>query len=158
MRILTLILSVALLFSCSSKNNLEEQGSTEGSNDTLPSQSVLSTELITTTPDSIYKSFLVKVNGIEATVYESGASFSLWEESSAQNFMTQVTNSSPQALSTHQLGHIMFLNHGEMITLAKVYENGTDVYFKFDFDGKSYYHVIAGKAKDMFVNIQIKGK
>ena len=117
-------------------------------------------EVLEPSPEAYYNSIRDRANGIEATMYSSGASFSVFDQKSAFAFSSQIILQAPKSSTKNQIGHIMFLENGENILLANVYDNGTDVFMKIDDkeNGKVYYNLLTGKAKDMFTNIKVQQK
>ncbi|MCB0509760.1 MAG: hypothetical protein KDC82_03275, partial [Bacteroidetes bacterium] len=107
-------------------------------------------------PDSLLVELKNQLTGIEATMYESGSSFSLWEKQSAQNYMSLVSSSPPLVLNEKQIGHIMFLSNGNQLYLAKVHRSEDEIYLEFKLDEQSYYNVLLGQARDMFNKVQVK--
>ncbi|MEZ4978477.1 MAG: hypothetical protein R2772_04190 [Chitinophagales bacterium] len=109
-------------------------------------------------PDSLFIQLSNEVSGIEATMYENGTSFSLWEKQSARNYMSLVSSSAPLSLNEKQIGHIMFLSNGNQLYLAKVHQSGDEIYLVFKVGELSYYNVLLGQARDMFNNVKLKAK
>lgn len=99
-----------------------------------------------------------RTDGVEATMYSSGASFSLFDPESAYAFCSQILLQAPKTNTKNQIGHIMFLENGENILLAGVYDNGTDVFMRVDDkeNGKSYYNILTGKVRDLFTNVKVQ--
>ena len=115
-------------------------------------------EVLEFAPESYLNSIRARANGIEATMYTSGASFSVFDKNSVLAFTQQILLQAPTANTTNQIGHIMFLEDGNNILLAGVYHNGSDVFMRIDDreNGKTYYNLLIGKAKDLFTNVKVK--
>lgn len=114
-------------------------------------------EVLTPAPKAYLSSLQARANGIEATMYSAGASFSVFDPNSVYAFTTLITPNPPKSLSKNQVGHIMFLMDGESILLSHVFNNGSDVYMAIDDEetGEKYYNVLQGKAKDLFTNVKV---
>lgn len=161
--IFILFLGLAILSACENKapheSTTEEASSVE---ETQGTQAVVATidESIQAAPTVILNSLKAKVNGVEATMYTSGASFSVFEAGSVAAFLTLIESTPPKSLTKNQVGHIMLLNSGEMVMLCKVYNNGTDVYMEIESNDESgsYYNTLAGQAQKMFTDIQLQTK
>ncbi len=158
----TILLSLVLLIgmsACSSTNEAEtvEETTVQEVTTVTPPPPVENLEFA---PKSYIGSIQARATGIEATMYSSGASFSVFDKSSVFSFTQMIAFEAPKATTKNQIGHIMFLQDGENILLAPVYDNGTDVFMmsKDEETGKTYYNLLLDKAKDMFVNIQIQPK
>lgn len=111
-------------------------------------------------PKSYMESLQARATGIEATMYASGASFSVFDKSSVFSFTQMIAFAAPKTTTKNQIGHIMFLQDGESILLAKVYDNGADVFMesKDEETGKTYYNILLDKARGMFIDLQIQPK
>lgn len=147
------------------------------SNNSEPRQETLSESLVTEKPEvenilvqpeetlefapkSYIQSLQARATGIEATMYASGASFSVFDKSSVFSFTQMIAFTAPKSTTKNQIGHIMFLQDGENILLANVYDNGTDVFMesKDEESGKTYYNILLDKARGMFVDLQVQPK
>ena len=155
--ILLFTLSV-LLFSC--KNSLTVDDGAVSSKELSIKTATIEQELLEFAPTNYLQGLLGSANAIEATMYNSGASFSLFDPASVAAFMQLITLKSPTALSTNPIGHLMFLQNGENLLIANVYTNGSDVFMQIIDNelGKTYYNNLAGKAKDLFTQVQLKAK
>lgn len=155
--ILLFTLSV-LLFCC--QNSLKVDDSAVSSNESSVETETNEQELLEFAPSIYLQSLLGSSNAIEATMYNSGASFSLFDPASVAAFMQLITLKSPKASSTNPIGHLMFLQNGENILIANVYTNGSDVFMQIidNESGKTYYNNLAGKAKELFTQVQLKVK
>jgi len=101
-----------------------------------------------------------KSNGIEATMYSSSASFSVFDKNSVLAFSSMISYEAPASSTKNQIGHIMFLQNGKKILLVNVYDNGTHIYIgsKDEKTGKEYFNILMGQARDLFTNVQVKSK
>jgi hypothetical protein len=115
-------------------------------------------EVLTPSPEAYFNSIRARANGIEATMYNSGASFSVFDPKSAFAFSSQIALKAPKTTTKNQIGHIMFLENGENILLTGIYDNGTDIFMKIDDKeiGKVYYNILTGKARDLFTNVKVQ--
>lgn len=155
--ILLFTLSV-MLFAC--QNSLEVNDGAVSSNEMSGEKETIEQELLEFAPTNYLQGLLGSANAIEATMYNSGASFSLFDPASVAAFMQLITLKCPKALSTNPIGHLMFLQNGENLLIANVYTNGSDVFMQIidNESGKTYYNNLAGKAKDLFTQVQLKAK
>lgn len=155
--ILLFTLSV-MLFAC--QNSLEVNDGAVSSNEMSGGKETIEQELLEFAPTNYLQGLLGSANAIEATMYNSGASFSLFDPASVAAFMQLITLKCPKALSTNPIGHLMFLQNGENLLIANVYTNGSDVFMQIidNESGKTYYNNLAGKAKDLFTQVQLKAK
>ena len=155
--ILLFTLSV-MLFAC--QNSLEVNDGAVSSNEISGEKETIEQELLKFAPTNYLQGLLGSANAIEATMYNSGASFSLFDPASVAAFMQLITLKCPKALSTNPIGHLMFLQNGENLLIANVYTNGSDVFMQIidNESGKTYYNNLAGKAKDLFTQVQLKAK
>jgi hypothetical protein len=120
----------------------------------------VSNEVIEFAPESFMNSIKARANGVEATMYSTGASFSMDKQENVFAFSSQIAFQAPKALSKNHIGHIMFLENGNKILFSNVYTNGTDVYIQINDEetGKVYYNILLDKVKDLFVNVQVQAK
>lgn len=152
------IFSLIILNSCSSENTSEEQVVELENVASEQEPAPETTQNLSPLPDSLFIQLSNEVSGIEATMYENGTSFSLWEKQSARNYMSLVSSSAPLSLNEKQIGHIMFLSNGNQLYLAKVHQSGDEIYLVFKVGELSYYNVLLGQARDMFNNVKLKAK
>ena len=147
-----------MLFAC--QNSLEVNDGAVSSNEISGEKETIEQELLEFAPTNYLQGLLGSANAIEATMYNSGASFSLFDPASVAAFMQLITLKCPKALSTNPIGHLMFLQNGENLLIANVYTNGSDVFMQIivNESGKTYYNNLAGKAKDLFTQVQLKAK
>lgn len=109
-------------------------------------------------PKDIMEGFWKEATGVEGTVYSNGASFSLWDKNSVQQFITLFETETPTAKPSKQVGHIMLVKDGNQLALFNVYELNGKAFARLDQDGKSYYSILKGQASNMFLNLEIKPK
>ena len=155
--ILLFTLSV-LLFAC--QNSLEVNDGSVSLDEMSTGTGTIEQELLEFAPSIYLQGLLGSANAIEATMYNSGASFSLFDPASVAAFMQLITLKAPTALSTNPIGHLMFLQNGENLLIANVYANGSDVFMQIIDNelGKTYYNILAGKAKELFTQVHLKAK
>jgi len=153
-----IILTTVLLASCSSPASAEKETVQEVFVEEITPS--LALDVLEATPESYLNAIRNRADGIEATMYSSGASFSVFDPNSAFAFCSQIALLAPKVNTKNQIGHIMFLEKGENILLSGVYDNGTDVFIKIEDkeNGKVYYNLLTGKARDLFTNVQIQQK
>ena len=108
-------------------------------------------------PLTYMQSLQARANGVEATMYTSGTSFSMFDKSSVVAFTKLINLNPPKTTTTNQIGHLMFLQDGENILLSHVFDNGTEVYMKVDDKEteETYYSILTGQAGEMFTKIKV---
>lgn len=113
-----------------------------------------------TLPSEIREKLAQETTSIEATMYESGGSFSLSDAKNALRFVEFLIDETPKELSNHQIGHIMFLKNGQEILFINVFKVGEQAYIKYSdtANNKSYYNVLGGEAANMFLNLKLQTK
>lgn len=145
--LVTLGLSFGLL-ACQSDSSTPEPSATEISiEEDKPKENLFSA------PASYMQLLQAKANGIEATMYTSGASFSVFEKGSVLAFTQLIALEAPKSTSSNQIGHIMFLADGEQLLLSHVFNNGSEVYMRIEDEANeaTYYNVLKGQAREMFL-------
>lgn len=157
MRYIFILFCLVLLSAC---NTQSTETSEEVVNEVSTSESTktASGETILATPTAMLQELKAKVNGVESTMYTSGASFSVFEPGSVVAFLTLVNATPPKSLSTNQVGHIVLLKDGEVVMLCNVFNNGSDVYMEITDGDTKYYNTLSGQAKTMFTDIQLQAK
>jgi hypothetical protein len=149
------LLGLFLVCSCSNPESAETKVK-EASVVTAPGAIIK--EVLEAAPESYLNTIRDRADGVEATMYNSGASFSVFDRNSAFTFFQQILFKAPALDTKNQIGHIMFLEKGENILLVGVYDNGSDIFIKIDEkdNNKTYFNIITGKARDLFTNVQVQ--
>lgn len=99
-------------------------------------------------------------DGLEATMYNSGASFSVSDRDNVAAFVSLIQAATPSSRTQNQVGHILFLSAGQKLALCNVYNNGSEVYmlYKDDANGDTYFNLLTGKAKELFTGVKVQPK
>lgn len=158
MRYFIAVLMLGVLVSCKSAS---EESKVEQANTTTDKVVVEQTiESYETLPTEIRETLATETTNIEATMYESGGSFSLGDKQSAVKFVDFLEDKTPSALSQHQIGHIMFLKDGEELLFLTVFKVEDKAYTKYADaeNNKAYYNMLGGQAANMFLNLKLQTK
>ena len=145
-----------MLFALVSCNNQANQDSAKETTDVSSMPEVRSYFL---TREKINTLF-INADGLEATMYDSGASFSVSDRDNVAAFVSLIQAASPSSRTQNQVGHILFLSAGQIISLCPVYSNGAEIYMQYEEEatGETYVNVLTGKAKDLFTNVKVQPK
>ncbi|MCB0537804.1 MAG: hypothetical protein R2836_04575 [Chitinophagales bacterium] len=156
-RFITSILVLGILVSCKSSSN-DVKSETTVTAEAVQQETVANT--YETLPAEIRGILATETTNIEATMYESGGSFSLGDKQSAVKFVDFLEDKTPSQLSQHQIGHIMFLKDGEELLFLTVFKIGDKAYTKYADaeNNKTYYNMLGGQAANMFLNLKLQTK
>ena len=145
-----------VLFALVSCNNQANQDSTK---ETTAKSTELEVREYFLTREKINALF-IHADGLEATMYNSGASFSVSDRDNVAAFVSLIQAASPSSRTQNQVGHILFLSAGQKLALCNVYNNGSEVYmlYKDDATDEAYFNLLTGKAKELFTGVKVQPK
>lgn len=145
-----------VLFALVSCNNQHKQDSAKETTEVSSMPEVRSYFLTREKMNTLFNN----ADGLEATMYNSGASFSVTDRDNVAAFLSLIQAATPSSRTQNQVGHILFLSAGQIITLCPVYSNGAEVYmlYKEEATGDTYFNLLTGKAKDLFTNVKVQQK
>lgn len=157
MKNISIAILIVALISCS---NTAAKKQTEAELQTEKQPIQIQQEQLKTLPQEIRNLLAEQTTNVEATMYDTGGSFSLNDAKSTKQFINLLLEEPPAELSTHQTGHIMFLNNGNEIAFFTVYKLGEKAYAKYTNKEtkENYYNLLGEQAVNMFLNLRLQTK
>ncbi|MGB0885329.1 MAG: hypothetical protein ACPGR5_02810 [Chitinophagales bacterium] len=136
---LLFVLSVVVLFSCSSEKKEVKQEVKKLEEIPVPNVGNI---IYKTLPVSYANKIYTEADALEGTFYHSGKSVSLWDDN-VKSVITMISEPAPLNLDAKLVGHIMFLKQGENMAYVEVYLSANNNFVKYKMNEEFYYNTIS---------------